>query len=545
MTVRVTRARTLAGELAGAFERASADLRAGSYPLTRYQRDPLAYVRERLHVEHVMPHQAAILMAIARGIAGEAPDRVATRSGQKCGKTATAIWAALWFYECFGEARVFLCAAIIEQTKNVLWRELGQTLRRARERGADVDGRLAQSPAGGLVSVDGSREIKGISGREVEALAGLSGRTLTIIDEASHLATEKAEVFQGNAMGGGSQLWISNPTRSEGPFYEAFHALKDFWQTFHVDGEEVARWQAETGIRIPYTVTLEKVDEARAMFGEDSPFWALRVKGNWLRNETGRCIPMWIIEAAIARWAEVSDEGVLAIGYDVAGPGDGGDDHCWAPVRGAKCLAIIRDRALDEEQALAKTYAILDVYRREGEVPRIMVDSEGPYGSAIYGRLRAESERRLLQDARKGFDVFGVKASSRSVRDPSKFERVRDELVWVLGEWMRDGAAIPNDPKLQAELYAPRWSSVPGGQLRTTPKTALRDLLNRSPDSADALALAVRQPHGWRAEDVDDAAHDRAPLADAYEQRAERTFDPYEGQRAWQPRREPGGPDGD
>ena len=48
------------------------------------------------------------------------------------------------------------------------------------------------------------------------------------------------------------------------------------------------------------------------------------MKGDFLRNETGRVVPMHLIEAAIARWATAPDDGPLSIGYDPAGPGDGG-----------------------------------------------------------------------------------------------------------------------------------------------------------------------------------------------------------------------------
>ncbi|HEX3343917.1 MAG TPA: hypothetical protein VHS09_05055, partial [Polyangiaceae bacterium] len=480
---RASRARSPAGDLGAALQRLAATARATSYPLTKYAGDPVRYCQERLGVR-LMPHQEEILVGLARGIAGGGPDRVAVRSGQKCGKTKIAIVAALWFFECFAGARVFLCAAIIEQTKNVLWRELAQTLREAKAAGAKLEGKLAASPMGGLVSLDGSREIRGISGREIEAIAGLSGRMLTIVDEASHLPENKAQVFAGNTMGGGALLFISNPTRNAGPFFDAFHEQKAHWQTFHVDAEEVASWQARMGVRVPYTATQDKIAEFRAMYGEDSPFWFLRVKGEWLRNETGRCIPMFRIEQAVARHATAPDSGPLTIGYDCAGPGDGGDEHVWAVVRGSKCLTIHRRRGLNEEAALAETSAIVRTARRENEDVRLLVDAEGPIGGALYGRLRAEAEHRRAHDPGNAFTVVPVRASSRFVREPTKFGRVRDELVWRLAEWLIDGS-IPVDAKLEAELYAPSWETVASGCLKCTSKSVLRDMLGRSPDSFD------------------------------------------------------------
>lgn len=473
-----------------------ASLRALTYPLTQYQCDPVGYAHRRLGIRSFIPHQERIMRAVAAAVSGTAAARVAVSSGQKCGKTLTVVVLALWFYECFPSSRVFLTAAIELQLKNVLWKELGNVLRTARAAGADIDGRMAASPVGGLTSSDGSREIKGILGREIESLAGLSGNMLTIVDEASALPEAKAQVFAGNQMGGGSQLWISNPTRGDGPFFEAFHRAREFWQTFEVDGEDVARWQDETGIRIPFTVNSQKIREMAEIYGVDSPFYQVRVKGRFLRNETGRAIQFHQIEEAIARWEGMPEEGLLTIGYDPAGPGDAGDEHAWAVVRGAKCLALFPMRGLDEEPALAMTYSLLTMHRRGPEVPTVNIDAEGPIGSVLHARLRAEAERRRLHDKGNLFDVVGVKSSSKVVRDPQKFQRVRDELIWTLAEWIAT-AGIPRDDKLQSELHEPIWTSTPSGQITSTPKSAIREKLGRSPDRFDALALAVHRTATW------------------------------------------------
>lgn len=442
------------------------------------------------------------------------------------GKTATAVWAALWFFECFEGGQVLLTAAIEAQTRNVLWKELGDTLRRARAVGGTIDGEMSRSPATGLVSSDGSRSIRGVSGRDIEALAGISGRQLMIVDEASHLPEGKAQVFAGNQMGGGgAQLLISNPTANSGPFYEAFHTMAPWWQTFHVDCEAVADWQAANEVRIPFTTSREKIEEARAMYGEDSPFWAWRIKGDFLRNEVGRAMPMIRIEAAIARWAEAPADGDLSIGWDVAGDGIDADANCWVVRRGLKCLALERRRGLTEEQALAFSYSLLLLHRRPGETPRIMVDAEGPIGSAYYGRLRGEAEHRAIIDQANGFEVFGIRASSRFVRDKTKFDRVRDELIWTLSQWLKEGA-IPNDAQLQAELYEPKWEPNANNKLVATPKSQLREKLGRSPDSLDALALSVRGPTIIV---EDSGAPPPAPAIDVYSEAPDEVFDPYAG----------------
>lgn len=529
MKPRVSRARTLEAELSIDVKRRLAEIRAGAYPLSQYAADPVRYVTERLRVEVILPHQRMILEAFGRAVRGEGEPRVSCRSGHKIGKTKLACWLALWFYECFDKARVLMCAAIEQQTKDILWRELWNVVSLATKAGALIDGKFGRSPTSGFISSDGLRSIKGISGREIESVAGYSGRQLLIVDEASHLPEDKSQAFAGNSLGGDCYMfWISNPTRTAGPFYDTFHDKARWWQVFHIDSREVARWAANTGTLVPGIVTLAMVEVMKEMYGgEDSPFFTVRVLGQWLRNETGRCVAMHEIEAAQARWTEVEETGLLQIGYDPAGAGDAGDQHAWAVVRGAKCLAVIRARGLDEEQALAKSYAILEVHAKDSETPRIVIDSDGPIGASLYGRFRAEAEHRTLRGGRL-FEVRGVKASSPYVRDPSKFERVKDELVWSLAHWIKTGG-IPADADLQMELYTPQWSSLPNGKLRSTPKIAIRDALNRSPDSFDALALAVWSPIGLVV-----AAQESSPQPDVYARpSAEHTFDPYNAERAF------------
>lgn len=548
----MSRAASLPQEVARWCRQAAAAERVLEYPLVRYQRDPVRYVRERLRVEVLFPHQEEILRSVARAMHGDlnpktgrpcAP-RVAVRSGQKSGKTKTVIWLALWFYECFADCEVLMCAAIEEQTRGVLWKELLRTIAIASEAGVQIDGQPSRSPATGMPSSDGKRLIRSISGREVEALAGISGRQLLIVDEASHLPEAKAEAFMGNQMGagkgemGGCIVLISNPTANAGPFFDAFHRMQEHWQGFHVDCVEVARWQVANDVRVPFTANVEKIEEAKLMWGEDSAFYQWRVRGNFLKNEAGRIVPMVRIEGAVARWADAPEEGLLKIGWDIAGDGLDADDNAWSVVRGHKQLFLHRRTGLTEDAALAELYALLKLHRLEGETPHVLIDAEGPIGSAYYGRVRGEKHHRDQHDKGNAFEVFPVRGSSRFVRDKTKFDRVRDELLWVLSQWMIE-AAIVNDAKLQAELYAPQWEPNSNNKLVATPKHVLRTMLGRSPDSLDSLALAVWTPPRWVGADAPASVEAAStaptpPLRDM--QDAASAFDQQSGTDPWWPR---------
>lgn len=483
--VRKTRAKTLVADLhARAVEPVVERDRGSGWPLTKYQDDPVGFVREFIG-EEPMPHQIPILESLRDEL------KTAVASGQKTGKTKLLVWIALWVYCCFDHARVVLSANTKPQVRNVLWHELNKTRRASRNR---IEGRWSDNPETGFRADDG-REIYGITAKDIESMAGVSGGVLVfLIDEASALPQSKAEAIEGNTAGEGFQriLWISNPTRAEGPFFEAFHAKKEFWSTFELDSEDVARWQASRGLKIPGVATLARIEQWAEEYGRQSPFFLVRVKGKFLLHEGGKAISLHMIQVAQQAWDDAEEEGPLWLGLDPAGPGDGGDESAFAIGRGKKCVGLFAFAGLTEDAGIEHLLGFLRTYRRGDEVPHVNVDSEGPIGSKLVYRLRAIAES--VKDVTKRFTVAGVRASLPASREPLVYERTRDELVANLARWMNDGGAIPRDHKLEVDLHAADWHGTVSGKLKLTPKDEIRAKIGRSPDRRDALALGVWNP---------------------------------------------------
>jgi hypothetical protein len=72
-----------------------------------------------------------------------------------------------------------------------------------------------------------------------------------------------------------------------------------------------------------------------------------------------------------------------------------------------------------------------------------------------------------------------------------EYALLRDQLWFGLQQWLKDGGTIPQDPKLEAELVAPTYAFDVRGRIKVEPKEKIKERLRRSPDRADALALAV------------------------------------------------------
>lgn len=502
-----------------------ARLQGARFPMVRYQMAPVDFVREQIGLEPE-EHQAEIMNAVA----ARDDAKVAVRSGQKCGKSATVIWLAMWFWASFPGARVFMTASTASQVNRVLWAELRNMVNRARARGGSW-GDLPQNPERGLVSED-NRSIQGFTTRTIEAMAGLSGAHMLFIgDEASAFDAEMAQAIEGNTAGAGRIVWISNPTRAEGPFYDCFFSKKQFWHTMHLSSETLARKLAKEGRKVPGLATLKVIERWKEEYGEDSPFYLVRAKGEFVLDEQAKIIALHSIMSAQERWDEAADDGPLSIGADPAGDSGEGDEFVFAIVRGVKLLALYAFRGLSIEGTVAQALGFLKEFRRGGEIPMINIDAEGPIGSEFYGRMRALALHKQIHDPPNAFEAFGLKGSIPASREPTLYDRRRDELWKNLADWMRIGA-IPRDQKLEQELYAPGWLVTTQGKRKATHKDVLREKLGRSPDRADALGLAVWQQSSWVPErpDLPNAEVNVGPGSDTENERGS-GLDPFSGNK--------------
>jgi hypothetical protein len=90
-----------------------------------------------------------------------------------------------------------------------------------------------------------------------------------------------------------------------------------------------------------------------------------------------------------------------------------------------------------------------------------------------------------------------VKVASKPTEstEMGEFHILRDQLWWACREWLRTdpGAMLPPDELLLEELATPTYE-IRNGKIRVMRKDVMRELLQRSPDRADALCLTFYQP---------------------------------------------------
>lgn len=102
----------------------------------------------------------------------------------------------------------------------------------------------------------------------------------------------------------------------------------------------------------------------------------------------------------------------------------------------------------------------------------------------------------FLKDA--GQHVLGINVAEAShARDLSgllEFKNIRSELWWKMREALdpaqNTGIALPNDPRLKADLTAPKWKLV-GSKIFVESRDDIIKRIGRSPDFASAYILAL------------------------------------------------------
>lgn len=416
----------------------------------------------------VWDRQAEILRAVAEH------RQTAVRSGHKVGKSTSAACLALWWATTRPRGRVVLTAPSGHQVRNILWPEVRRLYRDARY---PLGGTCSPSPSRGL-ELPGDRSVICVTTDEPEKLAGLSGAELLfVVDEASGFPEPLWDPIHGNMAGGGRVVALGNPTRTSGTFYEAFGNHRQWWRTIHISSEESPNVRAGRML-IPGLATREWVDARREEWGSDSPAYHVRVRGDFPAQAENAVISLALVEAALERGRAQAgdiDHHGITLGVDVARFGD--DSSVIQPVIGRRALPAVIMQGADTQVVAARVLAC--ARRLGGGTPvRVHIDGIG-VGAGVVDTLRL---------AGPAVEVVDVNVSEVAQTDDHRL--LRDQLWFGLRDWLRDGA-IPDDPLLVGELVAPTYSFDARGRFVVESKDALKKRLRRSPDRADALALAV------------------------------------------------------
>lgn len=202
---------------------------------------------------------------------------------------------------------------------------------------------------------------------------------------------------------------------------------------------------------------------------------------------TDAWIPGRIVTAATLRGPmDVSTVGPLQIGVDCARFGN--DKTCIITRHGRLAARIEKFGKVDVVDAAGR---VKDYIMTSPEPPeQIAVDSIG-IGAGVADMLRRDFGDRVV-DVNSGIQL-----------DDGRNFNLRARMWRDMREWLTGQVSIPNDPDLETDLTALRYSYRQGKLLLESKEEAKKRGI-RSPDSADALALTFAYPVAERDKPVDE-----------------------------------------
>jgi hypothetical protein len=427
----------------------------------RYRDDPAAFARDVLGFASATRRSdgEAYQFSILRDLA--CSERVVIRSGHGIGKSATAAVAVIWWLLTRPMSRAIVVAPeFSRQVRAVLFSEIRKRVRQSRVRlplrvlasRVEVEGYGATWGAVGMPATEPDR----IEGQHAE------GGLLLILDECKGISQDAVDALQGTQTGPDVRVLVcSTPGGPSGPYYRIWTRGGDAWVRHHIPSTDSS------------LVREKWVEDRRREWGEGSPLFAARVLGEFPDAGEGTLLPLHLIEAA-QREALAPEEAITTLGIDVA-RSVSGDFNCVAAVRGGVLQRLDLWQSPDLMETVAKVVQIVATSGAQ----RIRVDVGG-VGGGVVDRLRE-----------LGYEVQAV-AFGGKADDARRFTNQRAAMFWGLREALERGLLVlPDDDDLVADLCALRYQFAQDGRIALEGKDECRKRLGRSPDRADALALAV------------------------------------------------------
>jgi hypothetical protein len=445
--------------------------------ISKYYNDPLGFVRFVFRwghgelIDHTGPDewQTTFLTKVKDELEKRDKDvnidtalRIAVASGHGVGKTAMVAWIILWFISTRPKCQIVVTANTQSQLSTKTWRELNVWLRHSINRHwwtwtATKLYHTLYPEIWFAAAIPWSKD-------NAEAFAGThAANVLILFDEASAIDEVIWQVIEGALTTKGSMFFcFGNPTRSNGNFHDAFHAMKHRWITYQVDSRKAKM------------ANKSQLDEWIADYGEDSDFVRVRIRGEFPRQSATQFIPSDVVYEAMKRTAKEGDYShhPIIIGVDVSRYGN--DQTIIVKRQGYKVFPCQKYRLLDNMEVAGK---VVEVFRGlpTGRA-MICVDGVG-VGAGVVDRLK-----------QLGLPVIDVQSAEKPI-DTRTYANKRAENWGRMKDWLIAGGILPNDPDLEKQLTGLEYGLNKRLQILLQSKEDIRRHGGTSPDIADAIAF--------------------------------------------------------
>ena len=344
----------------------------------------------------------------------------------------------------------------------------------------DLPGELYQSAL--RLGREERRGLLAFVSSDVSRLTGFHApRILVIVTEAQGVPEFTWEGIFACATGDEDRvLAVGNPIAPTGRFFQAFRSPT--WTSISISAFEHPNLR-EGKVVIPGGPTAVFAERIAQEYGEGSGTYRARVLGEFPEEHDEGLLKRAWLDAAVERWEDpelIFGKEPLVVACDPARYGP--DQTAVAVRRGSRLEVIHTWRGNDTSETAKRVLGIVDELPGSA-VAQVLTDTIG-VGAGVHDALRAaRNDGRHLS-----LSEFNAGASAN---EKDRFLNARAESFWKLRTRLEDGSiALPRDEKLIDELLAIRWFATSDGKVQIEAKDQIRARLGRSPDRADATAMA-------------------------------------------------------
>ena len=430
--------------------------------LELYKDDPVGFLENCLDIDldewqreflECLPHHRKISIA----------------SGHGTGKSTVVCFAILWHILFKFPQKTVVTAPSSSQLYSALWADLKrwiealpEVLRDTIEYTSDVV-RLKEAPNESFIRASVARLD------QPDALQGVhSENVMLCVDESAGVPLSVFESSYGSMSSDNAKMILTgNPTRNSGYFYDTFHKASEEWKNFYVSCLDSPR------------VSKSYINEMKAIYGEDSAVYSVRVLGRFADVQDDGFIPLSIVQSAVNRDIEPSPTSNIVWGLDVARQGSDASALCKR--KGNTILEPIKTwRKLDLMHLAGVIMHEFEHVPVEEKCNELLVDAIG-IGAGLCDRIR---EIGVIPT--RGINVSEASSLGKECAN------LRAELWYKAREWFeRKDCKIPEDKQLIRELTMPKYKFDSKGRYLIESKDEMRRRGEKSPDLADAFCLTM------------------------------------------------------
>lgn len=416
--------------------------------------------------------------------------KVAVKSGQGVGKTALEAGLIIWFLVCRPYSKVIATAPTMQQLYDVLWAEISKWLNSSK-----VKALLTWTKT--KVYMNGDSERWFATAKTATKPENMQGfheeHMMIVVDEASGVVDPIMEAILGTLTGEDNKLLLmGNPNRIDGTFYDAFNKDRDKFRTHTVSSRSSKR------------TSKDNIAMLESKYGVDSDVVRVRVDGNFPKGALDSFISLETVELALGSkisQEEVTASKVLHVGCDVARFGD--DKTVISPRISTKVFPFrkfVKKSTMETAgNVLRCCKEYMNLYPNITQCI-IKVDDSG-VGGGVTDRLK-----EVVREEGLPYQVIPVNNGDAATDDyyfnlgGQIWGHIKELLEVNFSNNMQGKETqieLPNDPEMIKQLSVRKYHMTSKGKIQLESKKEMKERGLGSPDTADALSLALYDPNTW------------------------------------------------